>query len=96
MKWFLFFISINCFAEYRVYQYLIRPTAFFPQDKSEYIVTSSLDPVSYVSYNGGADSMKVELARTWICPGHTGNFKVYCKSPYQRLLKEDALQEEVQ
>jgi hypothetical protein len=87
MKWILLLLTFSAQAEYRVYQYFVRPARVIVQDKAEYVITSSLDPISYVAYHGGDDVVSVELARTWICPGHTGNFKPYCKSPYQKLLE---------
>ncbi len=58
------------------------------KDKSSNsIVISSLDPMSYISYNGGSRLVNVDLLRTWICPGHTGKKEV-CPSPYSKLPEE--------
>lgn len=81
----LLFISELALAEYRVYQYYVRPKRpLFPNAKA-YLITSSLDPVAYKSYHGGEESLVVDLLRTWICPGYTGKNKDYCPSPYAKL-----------
>ena len=76
--------SLSLFAEYRVYQYYISSRQNKIQDSKPYLVTSSLDPVSYVAYNGGQTAIRADLLRTWICPGNTAQ-KEYCASPYERL-----------
>lgn len=73
-------------AEYRVYQYYTRSKNVFIQDNPSYIVTSSLNPVAYVAYNGGSSNIEVDLIRTWMCPGNTGFNKDYCPSPYSQLI----------
>lgn len=50
-----------------------------------HLVTSTLDPVSYIAYNGGQELLAVDLLRTWICPGYTGGAKQTCKSPYEKI-----------
>ena len=68
-------------AEYRVYQYYVKSTFASPKDGSNYLVTSTLDPVTYVTYHGGANSLKVDLLRTWTCEGYTGKQNQVCDSP---------------
>lgn len=58
------------------------------QDDKAYLVTSTLDPVSYLSYHGGSDTLKIDLVRTWKCPGYTGAGKPICKSPTDKLLEK--------
>lgn len=85
-SWIFFFILLAptfVFAEYRVYQYFVTPISTYIEAAESYLALSSLDPVSYYAYNGGRKSIKVELLRTWMCPGHTGGGKYYCKSPYK-------------
>lgn len=78
--------SSATFAEYRAYQYLVVDK--ISKDKSSNsIIVSSLDPVTYISYNGGSNLVNVDLLRTWICPGHTGKKEV-CPSPYSELPEE--------
>lgn len=77
----------SAFAEYRVYQYYVKAKEFKAQDNRSYVITTSFNPVTYQAYNGGPESVQIELLRTWICPGHTGGLKVYCPSPYEGLLK---------
>lgn len=78
-------LSFSAIAEYRVYQYFVRSKNNFIQDNPSYIVTSSLNPVAYVAYHGGASNIEVDLVRTWMCPGNTGHRKEYCQSPYKKL-----------
>ena len=50
-----------------------------------HLVTSTLDPVSYIAYNGGQSLLAVDLLRTWICPGYTGEALQTCDSPYGKV-----------
>ncbi|MBF0207612.1 MAG: hypothetical protein HQK53_12050 [Oligoflexia bacterium] len=63
-----------------------------PQKSSE-LITSTLDPVSYVAYHGGQSSISVSLLRTWICPGYTDEPE-YCPSPYKQLIDSTKKQQE--
>ncbi|AYF44444.1 MULTISPECIES: hypothetical protein [Halobacteriovorax] len=72
-------LTLSIQAEYRVYQYMVS-SRLQPQGPASVIVTSTLDPNSYVKYNGGNRSIRVNLLKTWMCKGHTGN-KMPCKSP---------------
>lgn len=80
-------VSLSTKAEYRVYQYLVRAKLKLPQDIKPYLVTSSLDPVSYLAYHGGQEALKLDLLRTWVCPGHTGGYKIHCESPYGQVVE---------
>jgi len=83
----IFLFSTNIvFAEYRVYQYFVKDNLTKKQNDS-ILVTSSLDPVSYVAYHGGNQAIGIDLLRTWICPGNTGNKRDYCDGPYNKLIK---------
>lgn len=65
---------MNCYfsyAEYRVYQYYIRPKLQNAFQIESYITTSTLDPNSFVRYHGGASTLEANLLRTWWCPGNT-------------------------
>lgn len=53
--------------------------------QNSHLVTSILDPVSYVAYNGGQTLLTVDLLRTWICAGYTGNSTQTCDSPYGKI-----------
>jgi len=79
----ILFFSLPLMAEYRVYQYYVTPTLSSPKDNTNYLVTSTLDPVTYVSYHGGTGSIKVDLLRTWTCEGYTGGQHEYCDSPME-------------
>lgn len=86
IKILLIFFSFNLFAEYRVYQYFVKPVQNLPQDSNAYLVTSSLSPQSYLAYHGGVSAMKLNLLRTWMCPGFTGNKRKICESPYEKII----------
>ena len=77
----LFFINNFANAEYRAYQYLVTHRTPKIQDNNPYMVMTTLNPVAYVQYHGGPESVKIDLLRTWVCPGHTGR-KEICPSPY--------------
>jgi hypothetical protein len=79
----LLFSAPITWAEYRAYQYVVQ-SRFEQEQGRSYIVTSSLDPVSYVAYHGGADSITVNLLRSWMCPGNTGNWET-CPAPGDEL-----------
>ncbi len=87
---FIFICSINTvFAEYRAYQYIVKNKILTAQDQSNsHLITSSMDPETYISYHGGHNLISIDLLRTWVCPGHTGNRKDICDSPYAKLSKE--------
>lgn len=65
------FFSANLFAEYRVYQYYIKSKVKNLDQVSSYLVTSTLDPKSYIAYHGGSDSIELNLLRSWMCMGNT-------------------------
>jgi hypothetical protein len=79
----LFFILLNvpANAEYRVYQYFVKSTYPKTEDQKAYIITSTLDPISYQAYHGGKDVIKIDLVRSWICLGHTGQKRETCPPP---------------
>lgn len=82
--------SFTAFGEYRVYQYLIKSTHYKAQDQNAYIITSTLDPVSFRAYKSGSLNVKVDLMRTWMCAGYTGYQNDYCTSPYEVMKTEAA------
>lgn len=91
---FLFFLFIfpifSLKGEYRAYQYHVssKKERFF--DPRPHLIVSTLDPISYVAYHGGEESIKVELIRTWICRGHTGEREV-CRPPFESFLQRFGL-----
>lgn len=64
-------LSLPAFGEYRVYQYYVRSKIQNINPGNAELVTSTLNPTSYVSYHGGKDSIEVNLLRSWMCPGNT-------------------------
>jgi len=81
---FLIFISTSASAEYRVYQYVVKARSSFSINQKSYMVTSTLDPQSYLSYHGGNSTLKIDLIRTWMCKGNTSR-REYCESPYSQM-----------
>ncbi|MGK0367670.1 MAG: hypothetical protein ACI9QD_000808 [Thermoproteota archaeon] len=82
-------ICSSVHAEYRVYQYIVKnlsPNLVDINKNHPIIRTSTLDPVTFVAYNGGKNSVHVDLLRTWKCNGNTSK-KEYCASPYSVLTK---------
>lgn len=70
-------------AEYRAYQYMVRPAdttnlVSAPQPKA---IVSTLNPVSFKSFH---PSTQATLMRTWMCVGYTGKGKSPCPAPGDR------------
>lgn len=61
----------NAFGEYRVYQYYVRPKIQNINAAGAQLVTSTMDPRTYVAYHGGNNSVEVNLLRSWMCMGNT-------------------------
>ena len=40
------------------------------------LVTSTLNPLAYIAYHGGKESVEVNLLRSWQCMGDTSNSPV--------------------
>lgn len=78
-------LSFQVQAEYRVYQYVVKNKVVVIDSPKSHMVTSTLDPVSYLSYNGGSSLISIDLLRTWMCPGNTSK-KDICPSPYDQLV----------
>ena len=72
-------------SEYRVYQYLVKQSQVKAQDLKPYLTTSTMDPVSYLAYHGGGNSIKIDLIRSWMCKGYTAK-KEACSSPLESAL----------
>lgn len=84
-----FFALSSAQAEYRVYQYLVKPknmAAMVTQVQAR-PVRSTLNPVAFLSYNGGKSAVDITLMRSWMCPGSTAR-KEYCIHPSERLAYE--------
>lgn len=64
------------FAEYRVYQYYAHSKINNITNPPYEIVTSTLDPKSYIAYHGGAESVEINLLRSWMCLGNTSKEEV--------------------
>ena len=68
---FTLFFSSQAFSEYRVYQYYVRSKVQNLTKVDAELVTSTLNPVAYIAYHGGSDSIEVNLLRSWQCMGDT-------------------------
>jgi len=85
----LFFTPLSLMAEYRVYQYQVMSKFPGEYQAKPHIVTSTLDPVSYLSYHGGETSITIDLMRSWTCQGHTGGMKDYCLGATERSIAQE-------
>jgi hypothetical protein len=63
--------SSQAFCEYRVYQYYVRQKIQNISPVGAELITSTLDPITYIAYHGGKDSIEVNLLRSWQCMGNT-------------------------
>ena len=79
----LLMLSPLCWAEYRVYQYYVKPASPLTLGRKSEVVTSTLDPTSYSAYHAGG-LLKVELLRSWMCKGHTAK-RPLCASPLEHM-----------
>lgn len=68
--------SSLAFAEYRVYQYYVRSKIQNITPQTTDLVTSTLNPLAYIAYHGGSESIEVNLLRSWQCMGNTSNLPV--------------------
>lgn len=73
------------FGEYRVYQYYVRSKVQNINPPNAQVVTSTLNPTSYVAYNGGKLSVEVNLLRSWVCMGNTSHKDVCAMSDGKEL-----------
>ena len=76
-------LSFNLMAEYRAYQYIVKSknsTELPNKNVPSSIIVSTLNPISFIAYNGGEKTIAIELINSWICPGNTSN-KPIC-APY--------------
>ncbi len=64
-------LSLPAFGEYRVYQYYVRSKLQNINPTNAQLVTSTMNPTTYVSYHGGKASIEVNLLRSWVCMGDT-------------------------
>jgi hypothetical protein len=71
----LIFLTLNssAIAEYRVYQYYVRTKVQNLNPINAQIVTSTLNPRSYLAYNGGKLTIDLTLLRSWMCMGDTSH-----------------------
>lgn len=84
-------ISSQAFSEYRVYQYYVRSKLQNITSVPSELVTSTLNPVAYVAYHGGAESVEVNLLRSWQCMGNTSKQPVCTISEGKELTEAASL-----
>lgn len=77
--------AVPALAEYRVYQYLVRPKleSSLVTAMDARVQRSTLNPVSFVAYHGGALAVDATLLRSWMCPGSTAR-RDFCPHPADR------------
>ena len=80
----IFLLPVMSSAEYQAYQYYVKSKYNLTQKSKSYLVTSTMDPVSYISYHGGSESISVDLLRTWMCMGDTSR-KDICEGPLSKV-----------
>ena len=74
-------LPLTVMAEYRAYQYIIKSKVHSESaehETSSKIVNSTLNPVSFIAYNGGTQVIEIDLVNSWMCPGNTSKKKI-CK-----------------
>ena len=86
----LFIISAN--AEYRVYEYLTVSKGSLSSTSSGKIIQTHLPPQAYLAYYGSRQVQSVELLRTWMCPGYTGQLLPPCLHPLDQWKIDQVLQ----
>lgn len=69
-------------AEYRAFQYLIKSDTFTNT------IISARNPIAFRAYHGGPQQLEINLLKTWMCPGYTGQFKPICPAPEKQILDE--------
>lgn len=72
----LIFSIAPAFGEYRVYQYYVRQKIKNLTPVGSELVTSTLNPIAYLAYHGGSESVEVNLMRSWQCMGNTSKEQV--------------------
>lgn len=88
---FVLIFSTQAFCEYRVYQYYVRSKLQNITTVPSEIVTSTLNPVSYIAYHGGNESVEVNLLRSWQCMGNTSKQPVCSVSEGKELTEAPSL-----
>ncbi len=74
------FLSQSAWASYRVYQIKVIRWGTTGAAGPQEMVLSTLDPVQYRQFHGGAKVLQTELVDTWYCPGDTSG-KALCEKP---------------
>ena len=82
----------RAYSEYRVYQYYVTSKHINNIDSNAYQVVSTLDPQAYKAYHGGSQAIKVDLIKTWTCPGYTGGRRPICSAPQDEITTNDTHQ----
>ena len=81
--------SHSAFSEYRVYQYYVRPKIKNITIVSSELVTSTLDPIAYVAYHGGQDTLELAEEIFAAMQQRTNHFSSYVEPTeltFQRLI----------
>jgi hypothetical protein len=86
LKLIVFLFLSNAHAEYRVFELVIQNV----EDKSERILTSSLDPLQYPGYYDVRPGEIVMYQATWMCWGDTSNSTKYCANPKPQTIPSES------
>lgn len=77
---FIFLLSLNVFAEYRVFTLMITNTKTGENRQFD----STLDPEQYLTFFTLKADETISYTQTWRCKGRTSDFKSHCVQPEKR------------
>ncbi|AZZ36242.1 hypothetical protein CIK05_05365 [Bdellovibrio sp. qaytius] len=77
---FVFLISTNVFAEYRVFTLMITNSKTGENKQFD----STLDPEQYQTFYSLKADETISYTQTWRCKGRTSDFKPHCMQPAKR------------
>ena len=77
---FVFLLTLNVFAEYRVFTLMITNTKTGENKQFD----STLDPEQYQTFYPLKKDEIIQYTQTWHCKGRTSDFKVHCIQPEKR------------
>lgn len=77
---FVFLLSLNAFAEYRVFTLMITNTKTGENRQFD----STLDPEQYLTFFTLKPDETISYTQTWRCKGRTSDFKAHCAQPEKR------------
>ncbi len=72
-------VSFTSMGEYRAYQYIVKTKVLNQTNElnsGQSIISSTLSPTAFFAYNGGAETISIDLINSWICPGNTSHKRI--------------------